>query len=144
MVSRQPRKQRKALHNAPQHVARKQVASHLAEPLLVKYNRRSMTLVVGDEVKILRGDFAGKSGKVLAVDVPARKVTVEGVTNKKADGTEVPRPVAPSNLLITRLNLDDKLRRAKLGEGQDAAKEAKKGARKERKAPAQPESKEAA
>jgi len=133
MVSIQPRKQRKAMYEAPQHVARKQVASHLSEALLVKYNRRSLTLVVGDEVEVMRGDFAGKTGKVLAVDVPARKVTVEGVTNKKADGTEVARPIAPSNLLITKLNLDDKRRRAKLGEGQDSEKQQGKSAKKAKK-----------
>ena len=129
MSSSQPRKQRKALYNAPHHVARKQVASHLAETLLVKYNRRSLTLVVGDEVTVMRGDFAGKNGKVIAVDVPARKVTVEGVINKKADGTEVPRPIAPSNLLITKLNLDDKRRQAKLGEGQEKAEKGGKAAK---------------
>lgn len=122
MVSTQPRKQRKALYNAPQHVSRKQVASHLSEELLLKYNRRSLTLVVGDEVKVLRGDFAGKNGKVLDVDVPARRVTVEGIINKKADGTEVARSIAPSNLLIVKLNLEDKYRRAKLEATAEAVK----------------------
>jgi large subunit ribosomal protein L24 len=135
--SSQPRKQRKAIYTAPQHVARKQIASHLAEQLLLDYNRRSLTLVVGDEVQVMRGDFAGTKGKVVTIDVPERKVTVEGVVNKKADGTKVPRPIAPSNLLITRLNLDDKMRRAKL----DAGKESKQagGAAKPKKAAAKAE-----
>ena len=115
--SSQPRKQRKARGNAPHHQARKQMASHLSEELLVKYNRRSLTLIKGDEVKVLRGDFAGKSGKVSSVDVSTRRVFVDGVINKKADGTEVGRSIDPSNLLVTKLNLEDKYRRAKLGEG---------------------------
>ena len=112
--SSQPRKQRLARAHAPHHLARKQMASHLSEELLLKYNRRSMTVITGDEVKVLRGDHKGKSGKILGVDVPARKVTVEGVTNKKADGTEVALPVDPSNLVIVKLNLEDKRREQKL------------------------------
>ena len=132
MSSRQPRKQRKALYNAPHHQARKHIASHLAEELLLKYNRRSITLVAGDEVKIMRGDHKGKNGKVVDVDVTRRRVTVDGVTHKKADGTDVAFPLQPSNLLIVKLNLEDARRRAKLGESEAAAekKPAKKGAKK--------------
>lgn len=114
MSSIQPRKQRLALHNQPHHVARKTMASHLSEELLLKYNRRSVTVIFGDEVTVMRGEHQGKSGKIVAVDVPARKVNIEGVTNKKADGTEVALPVHPSNLKIIRLNLEDKRRVAKL------------------------------
>ena len=131
-ISSQPRKQRLFRYNAPHHVARKLMASHLSEELLLKYNRRSMTLIKDDEVKVLRGDFAGKSGKVLSIDVPARKVTVEGVINKKADGTEVARPIDPSNLQIVKLNLEDKLRRAKLEAKEEAAKQGAAGKPKER------------
>src|SRR5688572_3305439 len=114
--SSQPRKQRLAYYNAPHHVARKGMASHLSEELLLKYNRRSLTVIFGDEVKVLRGDHKGKSGKIVGIDVSARKVNVEGVTNKKADGTEVALPVDPSNLVIVKLNLEDKRRSAKLEE----------------------------
>ena len=120
--SSQPRKQRLARHHAPHHQARKQMASHLSEELLLKYNRRSLTVVFGDEVKVLRGDHKGKSGEIVDIDVPARKVVVQGVTNKKADGTEVPLPVDPSNLVIVKLNLEDKRREAKLQSGADAKK----------------------
>ena len=121
-TSSQPRKQRRARAHAPHHLARKQMASHLSEELLLKYNRRSATVIAGDEVKVLRGDHRGKSGRVVGVDVSVRKVTVEGVTNKKADGTEVALPVDPSNLLIVKLNLEDKRRQAKLDETANAQK----------------------
>jgi large subunit ribosomal protein L24 len=121
-TSSQPRKQRLARANAPHHQARKQMASHLSEELLLKYNRRSMTVIAGDEVKLLRGDHRGKSGKIVGVDVSVRKVSVEGVTHKKADGTEVALPVDPSNLLIVKLNLEDKRRQAKLDETANAQK----------------------
>ena len=120
--SRQPRKQRLQRLTAPHHQARKQMASHLSEELLLKYNRRSLTVIKGDEVKLLRGDHKGTSGKVLTIDARFRKVTVDGITNKKADGTEVPLPVDPSNLLIVKLNLEDTRRRAKLEATEEAAK----------------------
>lgn len=136
MSSIQPRKQRLARILAPHHQARKQMASHLSEELLLKYNRRSLTVVSGDEVKILRGDSKGKSGKVVEIDVSSRTVTVDGVTVKKSDGTEVPRPLDPSNLVLVRLNLDDPRRRAKLGEQEEASKKGEAGVPKERPAKA--------
>jgi large subunit ribosomal protein L24 len=35
----------------------------------------------------------------------------------KADGTEVPRPLQPSNLMITKLELDDDIRKLTLNRG---------------------------
>lgn len=138
----QPRKQRLALYNAPHHVARKAMSSHLSEELLLKYNRRSLTVILGDDVKVLRGDHKGKSGKIVGVDVSARKVTVAGVTNKKADGTEVALPVDPSNLVIVKLNLEDKRRVAKLEES-GAKRPDEKVAKASKKAPAKKAKKEA-
>ncbi len=133
--STQPRKQRLQRYSAPHHQARKQMASHLSEELLLKYNRRSLTVIKGDEVKVLRGDFAGQNGKVLTIDAKERKVTVEKVINKKADGTEVARAIDPSNLLITKLNLEDKRRRAKLEAAEELAKKGEAGKAKSPKAP---------
>jgi large subunit ribosomal protein L24 len=48
------------------------------------------------------------------VDVGKSKVMVHGVSVTKADGTEVPRPVDPSNVQITKLNLKDPRREARL------------------------------
>lgn len=137
MPSIQPRKQRKARYDAPLHVRRKQTASHLSEELLLKYDRRSMPLVTGDEVRVLRGDKKGDHGKVVEVDHKSRKVVVEGITHKKADGTDIGLPLDPSNLVIVRLNLEDQRRRDKLGDGTGmekdkpakAAKPAKKAAK---------------
>lgn len=120
--SSQPRKQRLQRLTAPHHRARKQVAGHLSEELLLRYNRRSLSVIKGDEVKLMRGGKKGKIGKVIGVDTRARKVTVDGVTHKKADGTEVAFPVDPSNLLIIKLNLEDARRRTKLETTAKAAK----------------------
>lgn len=110
----QPRKQRKVWYNAPLHTRRKQIASHLAENLILRYNRRALPVVKGDVVKVMRGAFRGHEDKIASVDLKLRKVTVEGVTITKADGKKKAKPVDPSNLLITKLNLTDKLRRERI------------------------------
>lgn len=120
MVTRQPRKQRLRLHTRPMHVAAKAIRAHLSEALLLKYKRRSVTLRVGDTVRVLRGDYRGHTGKVVTVDHSTGRVTVEGVTVRKSDATEVSKPVFPSVLLATKLDLADRRRRADLGAPEEA------------------------
>ena len=117
----QPRTERKRLYNLPVHLARRQISSHLSDDLMKKFGRRTVVLRVGDTVKVMRGDFAGTTGKVLALDTRARKVEVEGVTVEKADKTKVPRRVDASNCLVTKLDLSDKLRREKIGASESDA-----------------------
>ena len=113
VTSSQPRKQRKFRYTAPLHVRSRFMSCRLAGDLTGKYGR-SARVVVGDTVKVMRGDHAGAEGKVRDIDVKREQVTVEGISVAKADGKEEPRPIHPSNLLITRLNLDDKKRVASL------------------------------
>jgi large subunit ribosomal protein L24 len=116
MVSKQARKQRKRQHNAPEHIRRKMVASHLSENLMKQYKKRSALVVKGDTVMVLRGDEKVRNveGKVTDVDTKSGKVIIEGVTIPKADGTLKERPVHASNLVITKLNLTDPWRKEKL------------------------------
>lgn len=109
-MSKQPRKQRRALFNAPKHVMVKILSSHLSDELREKYKRRSFPIRKGDTVKIVRGDFKGFSGAVLRVDREKMRIYVEGVTREKVDGTKVLIPIHPSKVMITKLNLDDKKR----------------------------------
>lgn len=130
----QPRKSRKLLYNLPNHLARRRLSSHLSNDLIKKYDRRTMVLRKGDTVRVLRGDFRGTVGKVLEIDVKARRVHVEGVTVDKSDKTKKPRPIDPSNLEITKLDLTDKFRRDKIGEKEAPPEEAEaKAARKAKK-----------
>jgi len=117
MTSIQARKQRKALYQAPLHKKRKWMASHLEESLLLKYDRRSISVVKGDTVKVMRGSYKGHEDKVANVKVKKRILEIEGLTMAKADGNKIPRPIHPSNVLITKLNLTDKWRRNMLERG---------------------------
>ncbi|HDJ96712.1 MAG TPA: 50S ribosomal protein L24 [Candidatus Aenigmarchaeota archaeon] len=108
--SKKPKKQRKFVYNAPLHLRHKLISSHLSSELRKKYKRRSFPVRKGDEVKVMRGKFKGKTGKVMKVDLKEYKVYIEGITRKKVDGTEVPVPFHPSKLMIINLNLQDKER----------------------------------
>ncbi|MCG2873051.1 MAG: 50S ribosomal protein L24 [Acidilobus sp.] len=111
MASPKPKVQRKAFYNAPLHLRHKLVSAHLSRELRDKLGIRSLPVVVGDRVMIMKGDHKGKTGKVVEVDLKGLWVKVEGITRKKADGTEVLVKFRPWNLLILDLNLKDKWRR---------------------------------
>ena len=68
IVSKQPRKQRKARYNAPNHTRGRFLSASLAPELRGKYNTRRTRVIKGDTVKVLRGDFAGEEGVVDAVE----------------------------------------------------------------------------
>ncbi|MQY53948.1 MAG: 50S ribosomal protein L24 [Methanosarcinales archaeon] len=113
--SKQPRKQRKARYNAPLHIRHKFMSAALSDELRDKYGKRSFPLRKGDTVRVVRGDDKGKEGKVRTVDLKGEKITVEGVVVARSDLSEVPRTVHPSNVVITKLELKDKLRESALG-----------------------------
>jgi large subunit ribosomal protein L24 len=117
MTSIKPRKQRYMLYNAPLHKKRKWISSHLAENLLLKYDRRSLPVVKGDTVKIMRGNFRGHEDKISKVNVQDQTVEIEGVTITTAKGTKIAKPIHASTLLIMKLNVTDKWRRQKLESG---------------------------
>ena len=106
----QPRKQRKYRHNAPLHIRQKLVSAHLSKELRKKYSRRSINIRKGDNVKVMRGQFRNKQGKVEEVDLKKILVYISGIEVSKKDGTKARKPVHPSNLLVTELNIDDKMR----------------------------------
>ncbi len=106
----QPRKQKKFRANAPHHIKGKLIASHLSKTLREKHGKRSFRLRKGDKVKVMRGQFKGKTGKVERVDVKNEKVFVASVETMKKDGSKSFYPLHPSNLMITELDLSDKKR----------------------------------
>lgn len=109
-ASKQPRKQRKYKANAPLHLKRKFMSVNLSKELRKKHNRRSIIVRKGDEIKIMRGKFKNKNGKITGIDVKNSKLKIDSVMIKKQDGSKVNVRIHPSNLQIIALNLDDKKR----------------------------------
>ena len=112
--SKQPRKQRKYLINAPLHTRHKFLSAHLSKDLRTKYGKRSIPVRKGDEVLVMRGNFKKKKAKITTVNLKRGKVFLENIQRSKRDGSKVNIPFYPSNLMIMTLALEDKERVAAL------------------------------
>ena len=112
--STQPRKQRKYRYNAPLHIKQKFMRAHLSKELRKKYIKRNFSLRKGDNVKVMRGQFKNKQGKIEKVNLKKTIVYITWIEVTKRDGTKALFPIHPSNLMITELNMDDKIRQEML------------------------------
>jgi len=128
-TSKAPKKQRRLLSSMPLHEKRKRLSSHLSKELREKMKKRSAILRTNDIVKVMKGFFAGKTGKVVKTDYVHSKVSVEKMTRKKADGSEVMVPMKAAHLMIIELDKTDARRfgqnQAKPAVKTEARKEAK-------------------
>lgn len=109
--SKQPRKQVKYRANAPLNIKRKFLSVHLSKELREKYLIRNIVARKDDKVKIMTGQFKGKTGKIIKVLTKRTKLFVENIQNIKNDGSKTYYALEPSNLMITELNLTDKRRK---------------------------------
>lgn len=114
----------KQIFRATYTVRSKQVSSPLSEELRKKYGKRSVRIVEGDSVKILRGEYKGIDGKVSKVSTEKSSVAVEGVKKEKAKGDKFDVYIHASNVIVTNLNTEDKWRINKL-EGKEKTKNPK-------------------
>ena len=85
-VSSQRRKSRKAHFSAPSSIRRKIMSSHLSKDLKTKYDVRSVPVRKGDTVKIMRGTFKGREGKVTAVYRKKWALHIEKIVREKTNG----------------------------------------------------------
>ena len=64
----------------------------------------------GDKVKVLRGQFKGRTGSVERVNPKEMKVFITGVDLVKKEGQKALYPIHPSKLLIQTIDTSDKRR----------------------------------
>jgi len=105
-ISSARRKSRKAHFSAPSSVRRKIMSSSLSKELRGKYNTRSIPVRKDDEVRIVRGKYKGREGKITQVYRKKWVIHVDRVQRDKSNGSSVPIGVHPSNVVITSLKLD--------------------------------------
>ncbi len=118
--SAKPRKKRLALYEAPLHARQKLAAAHLSKELRAKMKKRSVQLKKGDKVRVLRGSFKKKEGKVFSVYLKDSSAVIEGIVRKKQSGKEVPVPIHASKLLIIELAARTPKRKEKKQEAKKA------------------------
>ena len=105
--SKQTRKQRKYRYNAPINIKRKYLSSNLSKELRNEFKKRSASVKKGDSIKVLRGSFKDKTGKIEKVDVKKSKIYCKEITMKKVNGTEVQIALDPSNVQLIDVDLKD-------------------------------------
>ncbi|MDY6769157.1 MAG: 50S ribosomal protein L24 [Candidatus Nanohaloarchaea archaeon] len=106
-ASSDPSKQRKRRRNAPHHQRKQFLNAHLADAVQERMGTRSVPVRTGDKVEVMRGDYSGEKGRVDDIDTEEEKIYINGVEREAVDGSETAVPVDPSNLKITKLDLDD-------------------------------------
>ena len=112
MSVKKPGKQRKFHYCAPQHLRQKKMAAPLSPELVASKGINSLLVRKGDTVQITRGDNKGFEGKINRLDLNQYKIFIEGLTREKVDGTNIFIPIHPSKVMIKKLKLDDKWRKA--------------------------------
>lgn len=100
-----PDTERKRRYKSDLHTKKKFLNVHVSKDLKARLKSKPRSLLVhkGDKVKVSRGSFKGKTGKVKSVDYIKSKVNVEGLMRRNAKGAEVPVAFEPSNLLLVDL-----------------------------------------
>ena len=109
----------KQIYYATMQTTSSQLSGMLSKNLRKKYGKRSVRIVEGDSVKVIRGEFNGVDGKVTKVSASNGGLTIEGVKKEKLKGEKYDVFIHTSNIEITGLNTDDKWRINKL-EGKNA------------------------
>lgn len=97
------------------HQRKKMVRGHLAPKYLEAGKKRSLSIRKGDQVRIMRGQHKGEEGKVEEVGLKTLTITIEGITQAKADESQSARKIHPSNIMIIKPDMSDRRRSMKFG-----------------------------
>ena len=92
-------------------VQRKKEANRFARRHARKAERVTMPVAKGDTVRVMRGDDAGKEGKIIRVFPKTGRVTIEGINivkrhrkarraEEQSQIMEMPAPVHHSNVML--------------------------------------------
>jgi large subunit ribosomal protein L24 len=109
------------------------VYSNLSEDLKKQYNKRSVSVIKGDTVKIMRGEYKGVEGKVEKINSIKGRLSIEGVQREKIKGGQVKVQIHASNVIISSLKLDDDYRKNKIENKNNNSKVEKDGNKSDKK-----------
>ena len=98
------------IYRASNQTINKQICAPLSKDLRKKYSRRSARIVTDDNIKIIRGEYKGLTGKVAKISTKSNSVAIEGNKKEKLKGEKIDVYIHSTNMMITSLNTDDKWR----------------------------------
>ena len=64
------------------------LGANITKNLKNQYSKRSLRVIKGDAVRILRGEYKGIEGKIEKVNTKRGTVSIEGVTKRKNKGRQ--------------------------------------------------------
>jgi large subunit ribosomal protein L24 len=103
------------------------LGANLSDNLREQHSKRSMRVIKGDTVRILRGEYVGIEGKVEKVNTEKSTLSIEGVQREKIRGGNVKVQVHASIVQIISLNTDDDYRIKGIPKSKDKDTNIKKG-----------------
>ena len=105
--SKKPKKQRKALFTYKNHQKSKLLNTRLADFLQEEYGVKKLPLRVGDQVRVISGEFKDFEGEIIKISKNLR-AQIKEAAFQKADGTEWNPGIHVSNLIITKFKKEGK------------------------------------
>eukprot|EP00300_Choanocystis_sp_HF-7_P035733 c50018_g1_i1.p1 GENE.c50018_g1_i1~~c50018_g1_i1.p1 ORF type:complete len:171 (+),score=13.31 c50018_g1_i1:30-515(+) len=105
-VSSSRRKSRKAHFTAPSHIRSIIMSAPLSSELRARHNVRSLPVRKEDEVEVTRGQFKGRSGKIIACYRKKYVIHVDRITREKANGATVQVGIHPSKVKIVKIKMN--------------------------------------
>ena len=106
--SKQPRKQRKALYNYSNYQRSKLFSTRVADFLREEYGIKKLPVRVGDQVRVVKGEFEDFEGEVTEI-ISSQRVKVKECVFEKTDGTEFHPAIHVSKLIITKFKDERKM-----------------------------------
>jgi len=91
-----------------------QLGCHLSKDLRQKYGKRSIRVIKGDTVNVIRGEYKDVEGKVAKISIVDNSIAIEGIKKEKGKGDKFDVLIQTSNVIVTSLNTGDSWRMAKL------------------------------
>ncbi|MHA1670139.1 MAG: 50S ribosomal protein L24 [Promethearchaeota archaeon] len=104
----QPRKQRKALYKYRNNQRSKLLSTRVADFLREEYGIKKLPLRVGDQVRVLSGEFKDFEGEIIKI-VKNQRVQVKECVFDKNDGTQFHPSIHISKLIITKFSDERKM-----------------------------------
>lgn len=102
----------KQIYGAPAHRRSKNVGANLSPDLRAQYGTRTVRVIRGDSVKVMRGEYKGIEGKVNKVHTESGRLAIEGIQREKIRGGNVPVLIHASKVIVVALNSEDKWRQS--------------------------------
>ena len=113
----------------------RQLGAALSPDLRSRHSRRSVRVVAGDTVRVVRGEYKDVEGHVSRVFTLGGRIAIEGVKKEKGKGEKFDVQIHSTNVVVTSLNGDDSRRMARIRGERGAGSPAPAAARPAGKAP---------